>query len=180
MIRKFVDRSKWIRVKEFRDKTIKEDSKEFKGYLYAINVKKVNKKFDVTYDDEEFNILDDGYTWIQIVPLNSHYTITIMFDENKEIVQWYIDITNMNGIDADGRIFFDDMYLNIVITKNRKVLLRGEEELNNALNNFVITSEQYKNAYKQARDIMDKIKDDGIEKITVKSLMILDRFDFYK
>lgn len=178
MIRKFVDRSNWIRVSKFKDKTIRLENEEFNGCIYGIFVEKANKKFEVSYKDEEFLILDDGYTWIQLIPLNKHYTVTIMFDEKKDIVQWYIDITNMNGIDSDGRIFYDDLYLDVVITKQRSVLLINEDKINNALDNFVITSEQYKNAYKQARDIMDKISKEGIEKIEVKSSKILSKFDF--
>lgn len=178
MIRKFVDRSNWIRVSKFKDKTIRLENEEFNGYIYGIFVEKANKKFEVSYKGEEFLILDDGYTWIQLIPLNKHYTVTIMFDEKKDIVQWYIDITNMNGIDSDGRIFYDDLYLDVVITKQRSVLLINEDKINNALDNFVITSEQYKNAYKQARDIMDKISKEGIEKIEVKSSKILSKFDF--
>ena len=178
MIRKFVDRSNWIRVSKFKDKTIKLKDDKFDGYIYGIFVEKANKKFEVSYADETFFILDDGYTWIQIVPLDKHYTVTIMFDEKKDIVQCYIDITNMNGIDSDGRIFYDDLYLDVVITKQRSVLLINEDEINHALDNFVITSEQYKNAYKQARDIMDKISKEGIEKIEVKSSKILSNFDF--
>lgn len=101
-----------------------------------------------------------------------------MYNNEKEIVQWYIDITNMNGIDSDERIFYDDLYLDVVITKNRNVILINEDKINSALNNFVITSEQYKNAYREARDIMDKITKEGMEKIEVKSKKILDKFNF--
>lgn len=177
MIRKFVDRSNWIRVSKFKDKTVKIENEEFNGYIYAIFVEEANKKFEVSYEDEEFLIVNDGYTWVQLIPLNEHYTVTIMFDEKKEIIQWYIDITNMNGIDSDGRIFYDDLYLDVVITKQRKVLLLNEDKINNALDNFIITSEQYKNAYKSARDIMDKIQKEGFEKIEVKSKKILNRLE---
>lgn len=177
MIRKFVDRSNWIRVEKYKDKTTKVENEEFDGYIYGIFVEKANKKFEVSYENEEFLILNDGYTWVQLIPLNEHYTVTIMFDEKKEIVQWYIDITNMNGIDSDGRIFYDDLYLDVVITKKRKVLLLNEKEINSALDNFIITSEQYKNAYKKARDIMDKIKNESIEKIEVKSKKILNKLE---
>ena len=101
-----------------------------------------------------------------------------MYNNEKEIVQWYIDITNMNVIDSDERIFYDDLYLDVVITKNRNVILINEDKINSALNNFVITSEQYKNAYREARDIMDKITKEGMEKIEVKSKKILDKFNF--
>ena len=177
MIRKFVDRSNWIRVEKYKDKTIKVANEEFNGYIYCIFVEKANKKFEVSYEEEEFLILNDGYTWVQLIPLNEHYTVTIMFDEKKEIIQWYIDITNMNGIDSDGRIFYDDLYLDVVITKERKVLLLNEKEINSALDNFIITSEQYKNAYKKARDIMDKINNESIQKIEVKSKKILNKLE---
>lgn len=178
MIRKFVDKSNWIRVTKFKDKTLKIKNENFDGYIYGIYVEKANKKFEVSYGTENFLILDDGYTWIQLIPTGKKYTVTIMFDNSKQIVQWYIDITNMNGIDSDERIFYDDLYLDVVITKNRNVILINEEKINRALNNFIITSEQYKNAYKEARDIMDKITKEGMEKIEVKSKKILEKFNF--
>ena len=104
MIRKFVDRSNWIRVTKFKDKTLKIKDENFDGYIYGIYVEQANKKFEVSYGNENFLILDDGYTWIQIIPTSKHYTVTIMYNNEKEIVQWYIDITNMNGIDSDERI----------------------------------------------------------------------------
>ena len=69
--------------------------------ILANTLEQANKKFEVSYGDENFLILDDGYTWIQIIPTSKHYTVTIMYNNEKEIVQWYIDITNMNGIDSD-------------------------------------------------------------------------------
>lgn len=178
MIRKFVDKSNWIRVTKFKDKTLKIKNENFDGYIYGIYVEKANKKFEVSYGTENFLILDDGYTWIQLIPIGKKYTVTIMFDNSKQIVQWYIDVTNMNGIDSDERIFYDDLYLDVVITKNRNVILINEGKINSALNNFIITSEQYKNAYKEARDIMDKITKEGMEKIEVKSKKILEKFNF--
>lgn len=178
MIRKFVNKSDWIRVTTFKDKTLKIKDENFEGYIYGIYVEKANKRFEVSYGDENFLILDNGYIWIQIVPTSKHYTVTIMFDNERNIIQWYIDVTNMNGIDSDGRIFYDDLYLDVVITKERNVILINEDKINNALNNYVITSEQYKIAYKEARDIMDKITKDGMERIEVKSKKILDKFKF--
>ena len=178
MIRKFVNKSDWIRVTTFNDKTLKIKDENFDGYIYGIYVEIVNKRFEVSYGDENFLILDNGYIWIQIVPTSKHYTVTIMFDNERNIIQWYIDVTNMNGVDSDGRIFYDDLYLDIVITKERNIILINEDKINNALNNYVITSEQYKNAYKEARDIMNKITKEGMEKIEVKSKKILDKFKF--
>ena len=178
MIRKFVNKSDWIRVTTFKDKTLKIKDENFEGYIYGIYVEKANKRFEVSYGDENFLILDNGYIWIQIVPTSKHYTVTIMFDNERNIIQWYIDVTNMNGVDSDGRIFYDDLYLDIVITKERNIILINEDKINNALNNYVITSEQYKNAYKEARDIMNKITKEGMEKIEVKSKKILDKFKF--
>lgn len=178
MKRKFVNKSDWIRLKKFRDKTLKINNENFNGYIYGVIADEVNKKFITSHGDEDILILNDNYIWIQIVPTDKHYTVIIVFDENREIVQWYINITNMNGIDLDGRIFYDDMNLDVIVDSKGEILLANEDKLNESLNSNLITSEQYKSAYKEARDIMDNIKADGIEKLKKQSFKILRQIEF--
>ena len=52
MIRKFVNKSDWIRVTTFKDKTLKIKDENFEGYIYGIYVEKANKRFEVSYGDE--------------------------------------------------------------------------------------------------------------------------------
>lgn len=178
MKRKFVDKSHWIRLKEYKDKTLKINNELFNGYIYGLFAKQVNKKFIATYKNEDTLILNDNYIWIQIVPLDKHYTAIVVFNDKKEIVQWYINITNMNGIDLDNKIFYDDIYLDIIIDVKGKVILQNEDKLNEALNSNLITSEQYKSAYKEARQIINDIKKDGIEKLKKLSFKLLTIMEF--
>lgn len=163
MRRKYLDKSDWIRILKSNSKLEKINIDGVEVYIYGIYIEKANKKFEVEQNGNNYMILDDGYTWIQILPLNEHYSITISFDENKNVIQWYIDITNMNAIDDEKKPFFDDLYIDIVISKNGDMTLKDEDELNEALNNNEITSEQYKMAYREARIFMDKIKQNGID-----------------
>ncbi len=158
MKRKFVDRSNWIRISKSKTKTVKLENDEFNGYICYTYIEKANKRLEVKPKDKEYLILDDGYTWVQIVPIDKHWTITIMYDENKKMIQWYIDITNMNGIDSDSRVFYDDMYLDITVTNDGEIILLDEQDINDALDNNVITSEQYKAAYKEASDMINFLR----------------------
>lgn len=163
MRRKYLDKSDWVRISKSKSKLDKINTDDVEVYIYGIYIEKANKKFEIEQNGKEYMILDDGYTWIQILPLNKHYAVTIILDENKNIVQWYIDITNLNAIDDEKKPFFDDLYLDIIISKDGDITLKDEDELNEALNNNDITSEQYKMAYKEAKIIIDKIKQDGID-----------------
>lgn len=163
MRRKYLDKSDWIRISKSKSKLEKINTDGVEVYIYGIYIEKANKKFEIEQNGNEYVILDDGYTWLQILPLNKHYAITVVFDKNKNLIQWYIDITNMNAIDDEKRPFFDDLYLDIIISKDGDITLKDENELSEALNNNDITSEQYKMAYKEARLFMDKIKQNGVD-----------------
>src|SRR5574344_415604 len=178
MERRFVEKKDWIRIKKCKDKIIKEENEEFNGFFYCIFVEEVNKKFVASHGDYEKLILDDNYTWLQIVPLDKHYVTTVIFNEKKEIVQWYIDITNMNGVNLDNKLFYDDMYLDVIVDEDGSIILVDEDELNDALSNNLITSQQYKEAYKNARDIMDKLKEKGLNKLKKETYDILNKFNF--
>lgn len=177
MKRKFINKSKWIRLKKFKERTLKINEDMFNGYIYCLYAQEVNKKFIASNGENDILILDNNYIWLQLVPMDKHYIFTIVFDENKNIVQWYINITNMNGIDLDGRIFYDDMYLSIIVNPDGKITLLNENEINLALNNNLITSEQYKLAYKEARDIMDIIRSNKLDYLKEKSFEVLSKIE---
>ena len=80
-----------------------------------------------------------------------------MFDDKKQLIQYYIDITEKNEIKNNGESYFLDLFLDIVILQNVDVLLLDEEELAKAIEEKNITIEQYDLAYNTVKKIMKKI-----------------------
>lgn len=159
MKRKYTDRTYLKRVVERRFKSSFIDDGEFRGYLSLFKINKLTHACDIGYRDKKVCVLDNGYTLLQYVPLNENYTLTVFINENNEIIQWYFDISYENGLGSNGIPYYDDLYLDIVVLSSLEVYLLDEDELEEALQNSLITREQYNLAYEVANDLLIKIED---------------------
>ena len=83
-----------------------------------------------------------------------------MYNEKRECVQYYIDITEKNVIDDYENSYFYDIFLDIVLLPSGEIFLLDEDELKEALDNKIITKAQYDNAYSEANRIMKVISKD--------------------
>lgn len=165
MKRKYLDRSSnWPRILKYSFKTEYYEKGGEKNYISLMKLEKVREKLIVNTGGKGYCVVDDGYTWLQYLPLDKNWALTTMYNENKEIVQWYFDITKKNGIDDNGEPFYDDLYLDVVVLPTSEVFLIDEDDLEEALNKNIITKEDFELAYKEARNVMEKMD------LSVKSL----------
>ena len=102
----------------------------YKDYYYA--VKEIIKVKDPFVISSGLCLIDNGYYIMEIIPKNEHYSIRVYFDENKNILEYYIDISLENGID--------------------------EDELEEALNKNIISKEDYLLAYRTKDKLLEEIK----------------------
>ena len=105
----------------------------FEGYAAMTKVDKAAFKVVYNRGGEEICILDDGYIWIHVLPMDKNYTVLLMMDADMNVVQWYFDITAENGIDEEGNPYFTDMYLDLVLYPDGGMAVLDEDELNEAL-----------------------------------------------
>lgn len=166
MKRKYLDRSKnWPRILKYSFETEYCEKEGGRSYISVMHLEKVRERLIVNTGGKGYCVVDDGYTWLQYLPLDKNWSLTTMYNENKEIVQWYFDITKKNGIDDNGEPFYDDLYLDVVVLPTSEVFLIDEDDLEEALNKNIITKEDFELAYKEARNIMDK-KDLSVKTLT--------------
>lgn len=148
-------------------KTYLKDIKKYKINLYFdkedyyLSVKKfidVEKPFIL---QSGICVINNGYYMVELLPKTENYVMRIYFNEKKERIEYYFDITLKNGLDEVSNIpYYDDLYLDIIITgENIKVL--DEDELLNALNERKITKNEF--------DLANKTKDLLIESIKNKN-----------
>ena len=95
---------------------------------------------------EEITIRAPKYQMIEFYPNNGNYVLTIMFDDNAKLIEWYFDISKEVGIE-NGIPYEDDLYLDYIITKDEKELIVDEDELKEAFDNHDITEDDLKSAY---------------------------------
>ena len=107
---------------------------------YYLSKKKIIKTTPFVLSNG-LKVIDNGYYILEILPKTENYAIKVYFDNNKNVIEYYIDITNGCGIDEISKIpYYDDLYLDITIT-DRKIEILDEDELENAyLNKLIDTS----------------------------------------
>ena len=156
--KKYMDKRGWKRViqRKYISKKIIENGRS--GEISLVLIEKVTEPSIKQYENGiKVKIADNNYYWLQLAFQNENYWITAMFDDKKQLIQYYIDITEKNEIKNNGESYFLDLFLDIVILQNGDVLLLDEEELTKALEEKNITIEQYDLAYNTVKKIMKKI-----------------------
>lgn len=176
MKRKYLDLSKWERIERSKGVLINEVQERFNGYASAIFIEKVHEKLVCNLDERQFCLADDGYVWIQRLPVEENWSVTTMFDENNNIIQWYFDITKQNSIDMNGQPYFDDLYLDVVVFPSGEMVLFDEDELKEALESGDITQADFDLAYDEANKIMDGMAKD----VAYLSNMSFNDLEFFR
>lgn len=119
-------------------------------------------------------IIDNNYYIVEILPKNENYAIRVYLDSEKNVIEYYIDITNGCGIDTDSKIpYYDDLYLDITIT-NDEIEVLDEDELEKAYQNELIDVNTYNMAIKTKDKILNEIKNNSNKYLNLNIKELLD------
>lgn len=80
-----------------------------------------------------------------------------MFDQNDQIVQWYIDICLRSGVDGSDIPWMDDLYLDLAVLPDMQVELLDADELADARESGEITTAEFDLAWTEANRLMEQI-----------------------
>ncbi len=138
---------------DYLQKRVEEDF--FQGYICYVKIKNVSKPLIVNNGVTELCIKNNNYEWYELYPDNGHYALTIMYDNNKELIEWYFDISKEIGLEK-GIPYEDDLYLDMVITPKGEEKVIDEDELLNALQEKIIIKEDYDLAYQTLKELEEK------------------------
>ncbi|WP_226673373.1 DUF402 domain-containing protein [Rossellomorea aquimaris] len=166
--RKYGNRVDWRRVEQRKYSQSHLNTKEFQGYITLLKTVKVKEPLITRYGDKEICIVDNGYLWLQQFPSGKHHSVTTMFDANRDIVQWYIDICLEIGIE-DGIPWMDDLFLDIVVLPSGEIFLLDEDELERAYKNGMISESMYDLAWKECSEVRKQLQDDEFMLIKLAS-----------
>ncbi len=151
--RKYGDRSHWMSVLERRYTQTYLETEGFKGHVTLLELGKVSKPLFVKYYEKNVCIVENGYLWLQHFPSDRHHSLTTVFDDKGQVVQWYIDICYQNGFSADNVPWIDDLFLDIVVLPTGEVFQLDVEELDEALLNGTIDKPLFNIAIQEAESI---------------------------
>lgn len=145
--------------KEFRLKDI--DNAGFVGKVGLIKIKDLQKEFVGTRPDGSKTLLiAKGYNLMTIFPKNDKYSITVMYDNDWHILQWYFDILRYVCKYENGIPYSEDLYLDVVVLPNGEFYSLDKEELEEALIKKLISKEEYKMAYSTMNEIIKMMDND--------------------
>ena len=128
------------------------DEEYFKGYVCNLKFKDISNPLIIKNEVREFCIKDNDYEWFEVYPDNANYAITIMFDDNQNLIEWYFDIAKEVGIE-NNIPYEDDLYLDMIIMPNGQKLVLDEEELIDALNKGEILQSDVDLAYQTLKQL---------------------------
>lgn len=167
-------------VEEKKYKYMYIDEKDYKGHLGQIHIIKANQP-PKDVGEGYIERASSGCKWLEFYPENSNIAMTVCYNKENKILQWYFDIINKVGIERDNP-FFEDLYLDVTITPNNKIELLDEDELKEALESKDITQEQYDMAYSFARNLVKKIdgKIDELKRFSDKYFEKINLIDTIK
>ncbi len=125
---------------------------------YYISVKKIidiKKPFILS---NGLCVMDKGYYVVETIPKKENYAMRVFFNEKKERLEYYFDISLENGLDNETNIpYYDDLYTDITVTDG-KIEILDEDELKEALDNKKISKEEFILANKTRDILLDSIK----------------------
>ena len=78
-------------------------------------------------------IADAGYSWLQVALKDRYFWATVMFDDMGNFLQGYFDITAGNSFEDMDNPKFQDMYLDLVLLSDGRILVLDREELEGLL-----------------------------------------------
>ena len=153
--------------------------RKYLSKTYLKNVKKYKLKIDFSNDDyivcikefidvenfiakEGHKLISNGYYMVEIMPSNENYTMRVYLDNNMTPLEYYFDIIADKGIDENNVPYYDDLYLDVVISKTG-LELYDMNELNEAHEEGIVNDKLYETAINTANILMDEIKE-GINK----------------
>jgi uncharacterized protein len=143
MKRKYADRSDWKRILEKEYRLVRCDHSGFHGWIAEFKMVRVREPLFVLSLGSSVRIADAGFTWLHYLHDGANHVVTLMLNSSGAIVQWYIDIVLEHGLDERGVPYFDDLYLDVVVSPDGRFEVQDADELEAALKSGIISQAQF-------------------------------------
>ena len=142
-----------------------------KCYIVAKKIIEIKEPFIVS---DGRCLIDKGYYIIEVIPIKENYTMRVFFNDKKERLEYYFDITKENGMDETSNIpYYDDLYLDVTVG-GESIYILDEDELKEALDKMKITKEDYNMAIATKDKLIESIKNKSNQYMNMKLEMYLE------
>ena len=147
-------RDDWKRITE--KEVIVEDEKNdfFEGKVCFLDMQKVESPLSVDSPVGKVTIADNNYKNLIFAPKGKNWWLTVMFDDQDNLIESYFDITRTNNFSNPENPYFVDMKLDVCIPNGHEPAIMDEEELKEVYEHGLITKDDFENAYDTANKII--------------------------
>ena len=128
--------------------SIKKLTDESEAYSALITFLPGCRELHVNTDGITHCLAGAGYKWLMYLPLHENWCITVFYDPDGKLLEWYFDISKGNFYDENNMPCIDDIFLDLVIMPDGKVITIDADELQEAFDKNEITKDDYEHAYK--------------------------------
>jgi predicted RNA-binding protein associated with RNAse of E/G family len=120
---------------------------EIEAYSALIRFLPGCREFYSHASGEPVRLAGDGCRWLMYLPLDEYWCLNTYYSPEGEILGWYFDLSKGNFLDENGMPCTDDIFLDLIILPNGQPVTDDADELQEALDNGVITADDFKHAY---------------------------------
>ena len=151
--------------------------KENDLFITIKKYKEMSNKFSLTNSDGIVkDYIDKNYYVVELTPLNEFYNIRYYYNQKKEFIDYYIDISLENGIKYKIP-YYIDLYLDILHDpKENKVFFFDEDELKDALDKKIISKKDYSFAYKVGNSLLKEIQNNKNKYMKIDALKYINKY----
>jgi len=130
------------------DYEIKKVNEEPEAYSALISFLPGSREFFVDYEGRKVCLSAHGYKWLVYLPLDKYWCVTAFYNSENELFEWYFDISKGNFYDENNIPCIDDIFLDLVVFPDGRVITLDADELQEALDKNEITVSDYNHAYR--------------------------------
>jgi predicted RNA-binding protein associated with RNAse of E/G family len=157
-------RSDWHRILERKYTVSPCGFMDMEGVVSLLQIQKVTEPLRVSGENgAKVLIADKGFSWLQVAFKEQFFWATVMYDGRGQFLQAYFDITAGNTFEDMDNPKFQDMYLDLVLLEDGRILVLDRDELDEALEQNEIIEEEYERTVKAGEELYRLLQENGEE-----------------
>ena len=167
-LNKWVDvRKKQIREATDTNITIKK-LEDLNCYFTVKEINEIDENHEIIRNQPLGRKIDKNFKMLEYTPIDKDYNVRAFVNDKNEIFEYYLDVTDGMQL-REGVPYYNDLFLDVIYYNDKEIMKKvsdckqelriiDQEELQEALDNNVITEEQYHKAYNIANQLMSEIQ----------------------
>lgn len=167
-LNKWVDvRKKQIREATDTNITIKKLD-DLNCYFTVKEINEIDENHEIIRNQTLGRKIDKNFKMLEYTPIDKNYNVRAFVNDKNEIFEYYLDVTDGMQL-RDGVPYYNDLFLDVIYYNNKEIMKKvydgdkelriiDQQDLQEALDEKVITEEQYNKAYNIANQLISEIK----------------------